>query len=69
MSLCHPWASAPIIILIEDLLGLSSDDGWKTVQINPHLPKQLKSLSMSLTTQGGQYTVTVADGVVRVNEA
>ena len=37
-SLCHPWASAPISALLEDILGLSLD-GTRT---EPHLPKGLK---------------------------
>ena len=37
-SLCHPWASAPISALLEDILGLSLD-GTRT---EPHLPEGLK---------------------------
>lgn len=33
-SLCHPWASAPVSVLIEDLIGLSPDG-----TVTPHLPE------------------------------
>lgn len=39
-SLCHPWASAPIIILIEDILGFKPPEkGWEqTPTIKSHIP-------------------------------
>lgn len=37
-SLCHPWASAPVSVLLEDILGLSLDGS----RGKSHLPKGLK---------------------------
>ncbi len=39
-SLCHPWASTPIIVLFEDLLGITPvTPGWKeSYNETPHLP-------------------------------
>ncbi|MCK5812374.1 MAG: family 78 glycoside hydrolase catalytic domain, partial [Clostridiales bacterium] len=39
-SLCHPWASTPIIVLFEDLLGITPiSPGWKDgYNETPHLP-------------------------------
>ncbi len=41
-SLCHPWASSPIIILFEDILGISPIvPGWEKGYIEtPHSPKK-----------------------------
>jgi alpha-L-rhamnosidase len=39
-SLCHPWASSPIILIIEDLLGIHMERG-EIKEINPHLPEGL----------------------------
>jgi hypothetical protein len=35
-SLCHPWASAPVSVIIEDLIGLNPDGSH-----TPHLPKDI----------------------------
>lgn len=35
-SLCHPWASAPVSVIIEDLIGLHPDGSC-----TPHLPKDV----------------------------
>ena len=41
-SLCHPWASAPISVIIEDVLGLKpTAPGWEAYTFNPHLPKDV----------------------------
>ena len=41
-SLCHPWASAPISVIIEDVLGLKpTSPGWEAYTFNPHLPKDV----------------------------
>lgn len=42
-SLCHPWASAPVSVVIEDLLGLSPMEcGWEDIALNPHLPENVE---------------------------
>ncbi len=36
-SLCHPWASSPISILIEDIMGVSpSEPGWAEFNTSPY---------------------------------
>jgi len=42
-SLCHPWASSPIILIVEDLLGISpKKPGWqKGYTIHPNIPEKL----------------------------
>lgn len=38
-SLCHPWASAPIPVIIEDLIGLRpTKPDWKEYTCKPHVP-------------------------------
>ncbi|MBQ3079378.1 MAG: family 78 glycoside hydrolase catalytic domain [Clostridia bacterium] len=50
-SLCHPWASAPVSVLIEDVLGITPDviDGgvWRC-----HLPKSVETLKMTVPVKG-----------------
>ncbi|MBI4976833.1 MAG: family 78 glycoside hydrolase catalytic domain [Spirochaetes bacterium] len=48
-SLCHPWASSPIPLLIEDIIGLSpAAPGWTTVLFSPHLPENPPDFRLSL---------------------
>ena len=38
-SLCHPWASSPIIAIVEDILGVDSDSFASGVlKAEPHIP-------------------------------
>lgn len=54
-SFCHPWASAPITVLIEDLLGVSYDG---TVGQH-HIPKNAGRIKMKIPTSNGTVTVEV----------
>lgn len=57
-SLCHPWASAPIPVIIEDIIGLSpGKPGWETVHFKPHIPASLDSLELEFTTKRGRICV------------
>ena len=38
-SMCHPWASAPLTILIEDILEIHPDGS----RGNPHLPEGIEA--------------------------
>ncbi len=47
-SLCHPWASSPIILIVEDLLGIRMERG-RIKEVVPHLPIGLTaSINMQL---------------------
>lgn len=50
-SLCHPWACAPVSVLIEDILGITPDvvrgGVWKQ-----HLPLTVKHLTLSVPVRG-----------------
>ena len=52
-SLCHPWASSPIVVLIEDLLSVSFDGTVGT----PHLPAGVGKIEMQIPTSKGFITV------------
>ena len=53
-SLCHPWASSPVIILIEELMNVSLDG---TVG-EPRIPKDAGKVEMTIPTRKGIITVT-----------
>lgn len=53
-SLCHPWASAPISILVEDILGLTpKKPGWEEVSFDPHIPDDLDFLKVQVPIRTG----------------
>ena len=62
-SLCHPWASAPIPVLIEDIIGLTpSTPGWKNVRFDPHIPEELTDIRLSFQTISGTITFDRKNG-------
>jgi hypothetical protein len=66
-SLCHPWASAPIPVFIEDILGLKpAKPGWEAIAFTPHLPKLLRHVTLEITTVKGKIRVCCADGNVKL---
>ena len=63
-SLCHPWASAPISVLIEDLVGVKpADPGWTKVSFRPGLTTQLDYLELTFPTACGTVQVLYQSGV------
>lgn len=48
-SFCHPWSSSPVIFWAEEICGIKPGcPGWKTVNISPRIPKDLKSGSVTV---------------------
>ena len=53
-SLCHPWASAPIIILIEDMAGIrSAKAGFEEIAHAPHMPEFMGDVFLNFGTVRG----------------
>ncbi|MGI5959909.1 MAG: family 78 glycoside hydrolase catalytic domain [Massiliimalia sp.] len=54
-SLCHPWASAPVSVLIEDLAGLCPTSPGKGWSFHPHFPSSAGKIHLKVpTTEGVQ---------------
>lgn len=59
-SLCHPWASAPIAILVEDIAGFRpSADQKEGFYWAEQFPEQLKFFQMNLTYKQQKYQITI----------
>lgn len=57
-SLCHPWASAPVSILIEDIAGIRlAPDKKKGYVFEPHIPECLEQFEMRAPFR--EHTITV----------
>ena len=53
-SLCHPWASAPIIMLIEDMAGIrAAKPGFEEISMDPHMPEWLGDIKLNFGTVRG----------------
>ena len=53
-SLCHPWASAPIILMIEDMAGIrAAKPGFEEISMNPHMPDWVGDLTLTFATVRG----------------
>ena len=72
-SLCHAWASAPIPLLIEDVIGLKpAAPGWSAVRFEPRVPERMGDFHLAFRTprgtisverKGGALTLHVPEGV------
>ncbi len=64
-SLCHPWASAPISVLVEDIAGVKpAAPGWTAVQFSPQVPRELEMLHLACPVPGGHLAVDADRDVV-----
>ncbi len=60
-SLCHPWASGPVSVIIEDVLGLTPKaPGWDEITLTPHIP-QGESIEMTVPLVNGKRVKVKAD--------
>lgn len=66
-SLCHPWASAPISVLIEDIIGIKPlKPGWEELSFAPHIPQSLDYLYIEFETIKGKIKMEYKDGIPQV---
>ncbi|MCQ6561602.1 family 78 glycoside hydrolase catalytic domain [Paenibacillus mendelii] len=62
-SLCHPWGSAPIPLLIEHIAGIQpAEPGWTEVSFNPKIPASLTELRLSFRTVAGEFVLEHGKG-------
>ncbi|CAN7657751.1 family 78 glycoside hydrolase catalytic domain [Paenibacillus sp. LjRoot56] len=62
-SLCHPWASGPVPVLIEDIIGLKpAKPGWQEIAFCPKLPASWTSFSLRLNVPSGTIQLRYENG-------
>lgn len=65
-SLCHPWASAPIPLIIEELAGFHpviAGEGELSYEWKPYIPKELGQFRLEFVYAGKAYRIIAeADG-------
>lgn len=66
-SLCHGWASAPIPLLIEEIVGLKpTAPGWKEYRFSPRIPKGMPDFRLAFRTARGVFRVQCRNGQVQL---
>ena len=66
-SLCHPWACAPLPVVIEDIIGLApGKPGWTAIAFTPHIPKELTSFALRLRVASGEILVEHKRGATMI---
>ena len=66
-SLCHAWASAPIPVLIEDIIGLKPAlPGWKAIRFRPQIPAAMGDFELNISVPSGEIQVRRQDGNVEI---
>lgn len=64
-SLCHPWGSAPVPVLMEDIAGIVPDpQSVRGFRFEPHVPDEIERLEVTVLFQGETYTVCKETGEV-----
>ena len=68
-SLCHPWASAPVIVLVEDVAGIRpAEPGFARVSHAPHAPDSLGDIQLTIGTVRGRLTAERRAGVWTITQ-
>ncbi len=67
-SLCHPWASAPISILIEDIAGfMPNPKELEGFYFEPHIPEEIEEFQMRIPFRGRSYIIEKKNGKIVLN--
>ncbi|CAN7286796.1 family 78 glycoside hydrolase catalytic domain [Paenibacillus sp. LjRoot56] len=62
-SLCHPWASAPVPLLIEEIIGLKpSKPGWKEISFSPKIPAHWEHFTLEVRVPSGMIRLAYNHG-------
>ncbi len=65
-SLCHGWSAGVLAFIVEHIVGLQVEDGFRKVSIRPH-GMGLTKMKVTLPTPHGVLSISIHDGIVSVN--
>jgi len=69
-SLCHGWASSPIPILIEDIIGIKpAAPGWSEVDFTPRIPEAMKDFELEFQTIRGTMSIQYKQGKLQFQQS
>lgn len=63
-SLCHPWASSPISLIIEDIAGVKPTAG--KFRFSPNIPECISDFDLTLPLQGERYRITLINNELKM---
>lgn len=58
-SLCHPWASSPISLIIEELAGVKPIAGG--IRMEPHIPSAISEFDLTIPLRGDRYRIKLTN--------
>lgn len=62
-SLCHPWATAPISIIIEQIAGIKPEPKMpQGYQWTPHIPESIKTFELKVPWKNKELLIRKAKG-------
>ena len=63
-SLCHPWASGPISLIIEEIVGIQVNRQENSVICQPYIPDDRDSFNIEVTIRNQRYSIKIAGGSI-----
>ena len=63
-SLCHPWASGPISLIIEEIVGIRVNRQENSVICQPYIPDDRDSFNIEVTIRNQRYSIKIAGGSI-----
>lgn len=62
-SLCHPWAAAPVPVIVEQIAGFIPDPGTEQgFRFMPHIPEALDGFCLTVPFRGRNYEIKYVHG-------
>ena len=62
-SLCHPWATAPISVIIEEMAGIKPEpEAPQGFFWNPHIPENIKTFELKVPFGKKQLLIRKREG-------
>ena len=67
-SLCHAWASAPVIVLLEDIAGaITEKPGWDQMEFDHNIPEEIGYFNLCIKLAGKQIKIVKNNGNAKLN--
>ena len=60
-SLCHGWSSGILVFIIENIIGIKTEDGFKSISFNPNIG-DLSDVSAKIVTRYGDIKINIHNG-------
>ena len=67
-SLCHAWASAPVILIFEDMAGIKpKEPGWGHIEFKHNIPKEIVYFNLCIKLAGKKAEIVKTNGETNIS--